>query len=243
MKKLLSIAFCAAAAFAASAETASTKLVTVGVIPVTLPAGQKNTIIAAAFTGIEGGELTIANVVKTTNLAQGDQILLFKDGGYTAWVLESDKKWAKTDTDFTIDSAGNTTITTGAETSTTLTAGQGLWIIRQDATSEANIAIYGKFIDAPKTTVAANTWTLIGNAGLKAFTTIPSAKGDKIITVSDGKLCTYAYNATQQKWYSQTVDNGNVAYTGWTPSLASGLGCWYYTTTEREISWTNVDAD
>lgn len=238
MKKLLSIAFCAAAAFAASAETASTTLLTVGVIPVTLPAGQNNTIIAAAFTGLEGGDLTIANVVKTTNLAAGDQILLFKDGGYTAWVLGDDKKWAKTEAAFTLDSAGNTTISTGAETSTTVTAGQGLWIIRKNATDAANIAIYGKFVDAPSTTTAEKKWNLVGNAGLKSKTITAGAKGDKIVTVVNGELREYNYVASKG-WYYQTFADGTRTVHDEDPVIAAGVGFWYYTQSAVTINWDN----
>lgn len=240
MKKLLSIAFCAAAAFAASAESASTALVTVGVIPVTLPAGQKNTIIAAAFTGLEGGELTIANVVKTTNLAQGDQILLFKDGGYTAWVLDADKKWQKTEANFTLDSAGNNIATTGAETTTTVTAGQGLWIVRKDATDAATIAIYGKFVDAPSTTVAAKTWTLVGNAGIKNLTISEGEKDMHIITVVDGKLREYNYSTKKKSWgYNATTDGGAQNVVWQSPSIAPGFGFWIKTPTEKTICFVN----
>lgn len=240
MKKLLSIAFCAAAAFAASAETASTALVTVGVIPVTLPAGQANTIIAAAFTGLEGGELTIANVVKTTNLAAGDQILLFKDGGYTAWVLGDDKKWNATDANFTLDSAGNTTVTTGAETSTTVTAGQGLWIVRKDATDAATIAIYGKFVDSPTTTVAANTWTLVGNAGIKDLTFSEGESRMQIITVVNGKLREYNYSTKKKSWwYNAATDGGDQDVKWESPTITPGFGFWIKTPTEKTIRFVN----
>lgn len=240
MKKLLSIAFCAAAAFAASAESATTALVTVGVIPVTLPAGQKNTIIAAAFTGLEDGKLTIANVVKTTNLAEGDQILLFKDGSYTAWVLDTDKKWQKTDANFTLDSAGDTTVTTGAETTTTVTAGQGLWIVRKDATDAATIAIYGKFIDAPITMVKADTWTLVGNAGIKDLTFSEGEKDMHIITVVNGNLREYNYSTKKKSWWYNAATDGGAQDVKWeSPTITPGFGFWIKTPSEKTISFVN----
>ena len=66
MKKLLSMAFCAAAVTTLAEDVT---VATVGVTAITLPKGQQNTIIAASFTELATGEnISIANIVKATNL-------------------------------------------------------------------------------------------------------------------------------------------------------------------------------
>lgn len=113
MKKLLSLAFCAAAtaAFAADEITLADE---VGVTMVTLPAGQTNTIIAVSFTDFDTGNVSISNLVKTTSLAAGDEILLYtaKDT-YSAWKLDANKVWQKAVKTYTVDGNGVATESVG----------------------------------------------------------------------------------------------------------------------------------
>ena len=253
MKKLLSIALCAAAitslADGTPAETTTTETTDlsfqVSVIPVTLPAGQANTIIAAAFDKLTGGDVDVANFVKTTNLAEGDQLLLFKDGSYTAWVLDSDKKWTKTDSTFTLGADGNVTVGTGTETSQTLTAGSGLWIIRKDAKDAATIAIFGATSDndADSYTLSAKAWNLVGNASVKELTFSDSnapSVGDRCVLVESGKLVEYTYESADKGWLYRTTELVDDSVIGGkvqkqtinyktTLTVAPGVGFWYYT--------------
>ena len=263
MKKLLSIALCAAAitSFAdeTQAETTTTETTDlsfqVSVIPVTLPAGQTNTIIAAAFDKLTGGDVDVANFVKTTNLAAGDQLLLFKNGSYTAWVLDSDKKWAKTTSTFTLGADGNVTVGTGTETSQTLTAGSGLWIIRKDAKDAATIAIFGATSDndADSYALSAKAWNLVGNASIKDLTFTDGnapAAGDRCVLVESGKLVEYTY-VSDKGWSYQTTEEVDVSVLNTKVlkqtvsyksvadfKIAPGVGFWYYTeSSNKKISF------
>lgn len=257
MKKLLSLALCAAAAatFAADEITLADEI---GVTVVALPAGQKETIIAASFGDLDTGDVSIANLVKTTNLAEGDEILLYtaKDT-YSAWKLDANKVWKKAAKTYTVGSDGVAVEAEGDDPkTTTATVGTGLWIVRKDATAEAKIAIYGKFTEGRTTTITANAWNLVGNAGLKPYVFSDGAAGDVLIVMKKGEndatRCQYTYDATNGWTYpgyttetvkimgkdrtvtKETPVKGN-------PSIAPGEGFWYYSTTGTTVSWKDAD--
>lgn len=249
MKKLLSIALCAAAITSFAADEA-VQIADVGVLSVTIPANQKNTIIAASFKDFSDStkDVSIADMVKTTNLAEGDKLLLFTGtkGTYTAWVLGSDGKWAAAEKTYTVDANGELVEGTGTSASTTVTAGTGLWIVRgaESAKSEAKIAIYGAYTSTVKsTTTTAGAWNLIGNPGLVSKTISTGTKGDYIIRIVDGKQRKYMYNATKNAWYYQTkaVVNNKVKTTSTYDALTiePGEGFWYYTRSAVTIDWTD----
>lgn len=243
MKKLLSMAFCAAAA-ATFAEDVT--VATVGVTAITLPAGQQNTIIAASFTELATGKnISIANIVKATNLAEGDKILLYTDKNtYSAWKLNANKEWEKADKTYTVGSDGQATESTGdAPETTTATIGTGLWIIRQDAEKPAKIALYGQYVSDKSTTTTAGAWNLVGNAGQAAFSSFEGAVGDQIVTVVNGALRTYNYKEGSGKgWYYVTKENNKGKNNYGAPSIAPGEGFWYYTKeSAKTFTWTDVN--
>ena len=253
MKKLLSIALCAAAITSFAADEA-VQIADVGVLSVTIPANQANTIIAASFKDLSDStkDVSIADMVKTTNLAAGDKLLLFTGSGtYTAWVLGSDGKWAAAEKTYTVNANGELVEGTGASASTTVTAGTGLWIVRgaESAKNEAKIAIYGAYTSAAKSTATtAGAWNLIGNPGLVAKTIKDGAATDAIIKVVNGANRTYHYNATKKTWYyeatgTKTVKNQTVRTSTTTdenPAIDPGQGFWYYTKDAVTISWTDT---
>ena len=248
MKKLLSIALCAAAITSFAADEA-VQIADVGVLSVTIPANQKNTIIAASFKNLSDStkDVSIADMVKTTNLAEGDKLLLFTGtkGTYTAWVLGSDGKWAAAEKTYTVDANGELVEGEGTPTSTTVTAGTGLWIVRESNTDKAaTIAIYGAYTSTAKsTTTTAGAWNLIGNPGLVSKTISTGTKGDYIIRIVDGKQRKYMYNATKNAWYYQTkaVVNNKVKTTSTYDALTiePGEGFWYYTQSAVTIEWAD----
>ena len=249
MKKLLSIALCAAAITSFAEDTTSTvTLADVGVLSVTIPANQTNTIIAASFKNLSDTtkDVSIADMIKTTNLAAGDKLLLFKGSGtYETWVLDSDGKWQAATKTYTVDANGKLVEGTGTPSSTTVTAGTGLWIVRESNTDKAaSIAIYGAYTsDAKSTTTTAKAWNLIGNPGLVAKTISTGTKGDYIIKIVNGKQRKYMYNTKKKAWYYQTkavVDNKVKTTSVYeSPAIASGEGFWYYTQSAVTIDWAD----
>lgn len=256
MKKLLSLALCAAAAttFAADEITLDDEI---GVIRVELADGQKNTIIAASFTDLaKDGNVSIANLVKTTNLEAGAQIIRYKaDGTHEAWNLTAAGEWESAAATVTQDADGETTTGTGDDpASATVTVGEGLWIVRgKTATPNAVIAIYGKYTEGRTSTITAGAWNLVGNAGLKPYTFTGGAKDDVLIVMKNG-----ANGATRRQY---TYDDTN----GWTypeyttkligsetvyvktakkenPTIAPGEGFWYYTKTKgKSVTWKDAE--
>ena len=251
MKKLLSLALCAAAAttFAADEITLDDEI---GVTMVTLPAGQKETIIAASFVDLDTGDVSIANLVKTTNLAEGDVILLYtaKDT-YSAWKLNADKAWEKAKKMYKVNSDGVAVESEGDDPkTTTATVGTGLWIVRKDATAAATIAIYGKYTEGRTSKLAANAWNLVGNAGLEPYTFTNGTAGDKLIAVQNGVRREYTHDGT--KWTYPTYTTVKKTFMGKemnvaketavaeNPTIAPGEGFWYHTDTATTVSWKDA---
>lgn len=232
MKKLLSIALCAAA-ITSFAEDASVEIADLGVTVVTIPAKQQNTIIAASFNDVAtpANGVSINNLIKTaTGLAENDQLMIIRNGSYQSWKWNG-TAWEKP-----------TTVGEGAsalDPTTTVTQGEGIWFIRSTAEGEeVKIVLYGAFVDSPSTTTTAKAWNLIGNAGLKAKTITDGAKGDKIVTVVDGALREYNY-VSSKGWYYQTFANGARTVHDEDPTVAAGVGFWYYTQSAVTIKWVN----
>lgn len=255
MKKLLSLAFCAAAAASFAAADEITLADEIGVIRIDLTPGQENTIIAASFKDLEtGGDISVANLVKTTNLEAGAQIIRYKaDGTHEAWILSESKTWEKAAAAITQGVDGETTTGTGDDpVSAATTVGEGLWIVRgKNATFNAVIALYGKFIAGRTSTVVANKWNLLGNAGTASYTFSKGTKGDELIVVDNGPLKRYQYG--DSGWFYETTETKTVTVNGrnWTkvekvshpenPTIAAGIGFWYRSATDMTLTWTDVD--
>lgn len=255
MKKLLSLAFCAAAAtsFAADEITLGDEI---GVIRIELANGQENTIIAASFKDLEtGGDISVANLVKTTNLETGAQIIRYKaDGTHEAWILTESKTWEKAAATLTQGADGETTTGTGDDPSTTApTVGEGLWIVRGDnPTGNAVIALYGKYSEGRTSSYVSEKWNLLGNAGTEAYTFTTGMVGDKVVVARDGALRQYEYDETKG-WYYPTYTTETVTILGnaqkvvsetkntENPNLAPGEGFWYYTKQPNgSLTWKDV---
>ena len=252
MKKLLSLALCAAAAttFAADEITLDDEI---GVTMVTLPAGQKETIIAASFVDLDMGDVSIANLVKTTGLAEGDEILLYtaKDT-YSAWKLNAGKAWEKAAKMYEVNADGVAVESDGDDPKTTTAkVGTGLWIVRKDATKAATIAIYGKYAANRTAEITAGAWNLVGNAGLKPYTFTGGTAGDKLIAVQNGARREYTYDGTKWTYSKHTTETVNfmgkdtviakeTAVEG-KPAIAPGEGFWYHTDTAKTVSWKDAE--
>lgn len=253
MKKLLSLAFCAAAAASFAAADEITLADEIGVIRIDLVNGQENTIIAASFKDLEtGGDISVANLVKTTNLEAGAQIIRYKaDGTHEAWILSESKTWEKAAAAITQGVDGETTTGTGDDpVSAATTVGEGLWIVRgKNATFNAVIALYGKYVTGRQSAYTAGVWNLIGNAGLKNHSFTTGTLGDEIIVVNHGPLRKYQYG--DAGWFYEDTTMEDVVKGGrtWkkvkkvnkteTPTIAPGIGFWYKPTASGTLTWAD----
>ena len=243
MKKILSIALCAAAV-SAFADPTETVLGQVGVTKITtkLPTA----IVAVSYGDLaltNGSGIVVSNVVKTTNLTVGDRLAIFKNGEYTTWTLalgeEDVKYWAKNDRAFFVDANGNQT--EGPVTSAsgiTAAVGTGIWLVRQKPTDDKGAIpfyIYGKPVDSEVSTAIAGKWTLLGNPKQAAAkpTITDMADGDTIqMPTERGMLNVYTYKEALKKW---TYWNEKVPEVTEAPEVPAGLGFWYVSTGEDSV--------
>lgn len=235
MKKLLSIALCAAAAAAFADE-----VISLGEVGVTkIETSTSNTIIAVSYQDLANGDVAISNLVKTTNLAVGDQMAVFNDGVYETWTLaegEGDapkpKYWAKNEKQYTLDGDGNLIVVDPSEASiVTKSVGTGLWII-QTGTPVQPIYLYGKPSAVATSTTVAGKWTLIGNplqvAATPVITDVDAT--DQIVAVgTNGKLKYFDYKEGKG-WR----DGAKVAM----PTFQPGIGCWVKSSSAKTVTWT-----
>lgn len=247
MKKILSIALCAAAV-SAFGETV-TVLGQVGVTAITN--SLSNTIIAVSYDDLAGGPgMVVSNLVKTTNLTKGDQLAVFNGGTgmggiYDTWVLAENANgalyWEKSDKTFTVEADGQLKEGTGtAASGITNAVGTGIWLVRQnpiDTNGNTNsFYIYGKPVSNPTSTTVAGNWTLIGNPkqeqiDLKDVSVKGVASGDLIVAIdANGKPQYYINNGT-----------GWIANIGGTATslgpIGAGMGVWIKTDAEATIQW------
>lgn len=238
MKKLLSIALCAAAV-SAFGETV-TELGQVGVTAIT--SSLQNTIVAVSYDDLAGGSgMVVSNLVKTTNLTAGDQLAIFNngtgtDGIYDTWVLTANANgslyWAKNAKTFTVEADGQLKEGTGtAASGITKAVGTGIWLCRATKpTASFTFYIYGKPVSDSVSDISADTWTLVGNPLQNTAVTentinVDGAQtGDQIVTVGEnGKLLYFAY----------------VKGKGWSglPDIGPGIGFWIWTKAATKIKW------
>lgn len=233
MKKLLSIALCATAAMSFAAT--EVEVASVGVTEITIPSGQQNTIIASSFNGLNGtdGGVTVEHLIKTaTGLADGDQLMLFRNGKYYTFNWSASTGSWSANTVVVSDSSSTTTFSVDTE----LTVGEGMWLIRNSTDGEVKLYLYGATPSSTTVTTTAGAWNLIGNPTESSYTITAGVKGDKIVTVVEGALREYNYVASKG-WYYQTFADGVRTVHDEDPTIAPGVGFWYYTQSEQTITW------
>lgn len=233
MKKLLSIALCAAATMA-FAEDVSVAVANVGVTRITIPANQKNTIIASSFNALGGEEgVTIEKLIRSaTGLAADDQLMIFKDNTYYSFKWNAtDQKW---EASTAITSAGTSTENTLLTSATTI--GQGIWFIRAatDLSSAVTLVLYGATPTTTNVATTAGAWNLIGNPTVNTYTFADDigTKGDQIVVVSNGALVNYVRKSTG--WYTTGSDGKTVKGK---PTVAAGFGIWYNPKSATSFNW------
>lgn len=234
MKKqiLAMMTLAAVSAFATGTETILGGAA-VSVIPITT--SQKVTAVAVPFLEMDdSGNVSVAHLVKTANLAAGDLLYVYQNGLYECWVLENNA-WTKQDKTFTVDGYGQLIEGKGEDAlDAKREVGTG-FLLKRGSASPVTFYVYGKPSTTTSMTLTANTKTLVGNWTMtsKAPTITNPTAGDAIVIPNDnlGMRCTY--NGT--KWYHIS---GNKPTEG-IPSIAAGTGFWYVTAagSTPTISW------
>lgn len=242
MKKILSIVFCAAAV-SVFGDTETQLGGEIGVAEVT--SSDKNTIVAVSYEDLDPSiksGIAVSNLVKTTNLTVGDQLVIYVDGEYSSWILAQEgdgkpKYWAKNEVTFMIKADGSSTEGTGLEASESIrTVGTGIWLVRNadyKPGTEFKFYLYGKPVSAPQTTIAGGAVNLVGNPTPNPVTLTEglegmlkgATKGDRIEVPGGtgilGRLV-YTYDGTQ--W--QTFGSDHKLTPG-LPTIPANQGFWY----------------
>lgn len=250
MKTILKWTACAACAVWAGASAfAATETVTgQNVIGLTTIKDDSRAYLplAAAYTGTGATELTVANIVQTATLAEGDELYAYDPDKkqYDVYTLGTDGKWTAVKT-VEVSASGKATETTSpAAADRVITRGRGFWIVRKGAASDAKpvrlvgdvpataatVTIPAAVDGKPSATLIGvpSDWTLNGNG---TDWTDKAAKGDKIRVLNeDGKAWReIVYDGT--KWIEgvqKVGENGAVTFEkNENPVLKGGYAVWY----------------
>ena len=249
MKTILKWTACAACAVwtGASASAATETVTGQNVIGLTTIKGDSRAYLplAAAYTGTGATELTVANIVQTATLAEGDELYAYdpERKQYDVYTLGTDGKWTVVKT-VEVSAPGKATETTSpAAADRVITRGRGFWIVRKGAASDAKpVRLVG---DVPATAATVTipaaaadgkpSATLIGVPSdwkLNETDKIENAaKGDTIRVLNeDGKAWReIVYDGTEWIEGVQKVgENGAVTFEkNENPVLKGGYAVWY----------------
>lgn len=249
MKTILKWTACAACAVwtGASASAATETVTGQNVIGLTTIKDDSRAYLplAAAYTGTGATELTVANIVQTATLAEGDELYAYdpERKQYDVYTLGKDGKWTAVKT-VEVSASGTATETTSpAAADRVITCGRGFWIVRKGAASDAKpVRLVG---DVPATAATVTIPAAVADGKPSAtLIGVPSdwklnetdkienaAKGDKIRVLNkDGKAWReIVYDGT--KWIEgiqKVGENGAVTFEkNENPVLKGGYAVWY----------------
>lgn len=239
MKKFLCGILCASAGAALAVES------TVATIEVReIDSKALNTIVAIPGLDLDGNDLAISNLVKTTkNLSDGDKLMVYHDQRYKTWELENGH-WAET-TDIFKSGDGVESATTGTPASDfRMKVGSGIWLSRNDSETNTPFYVYALRPDSMTSTIPAGKTMLVGNptTTTKAFSFSGCANGDKIyLPLLNRTPEEYTFDGTKEKWFRFSVSNGTISREDMesSPYIGGGVGFWYKSTGNSDVtlSW------
>ena len=249
MKTILKWTACAACAVwtGASASAATETVTGQNVIGLTTIKDDSRAYLplAAAYTGTGATELTVANIVQTATLAEGDELYAYdpEKKQYDVYTLGTDGKWTAVKT-VEVSASGTATETTTPEAANrVITCGRGFRIVRKaDASRAKAVRLVG---DVPATAATVTipaaadgkpSATLIGVPSdwelNKTARTDKAAKGDKIRVLNDNGTTwrEIVYDGTKWIEYKQKMDPTTKTITfkaNENPVLKGGYAVWY----------------
>ena len=248
MKMILKWTACAACAVwtGASASAATETVTGQNVIGLTTIKDDSRAYLplAAAYTGTGATELTVANIVQTATLTEGDELYAYDPElkKYDIYKLGTDGTWTAVKT-VEVSASGTATETTSpAAANRVITCGRGFWIVRKGAASDAkpvrlvgDVPATAATVTIPEAVDGKPSATLIGVPSdwelNKTDWTGKAVRKDKIRVLNeDGKAWReIVYDGT--KWIEgiQNVgENGTVTFTkNENPVLKGGYAVWY----------------
>lgn len=257
MKTILKWTACAACAVwtGASASAATETVTGQNVIGLTTIKDDSREYLplAAAYTGTGATGLTVANIVQTATLAEGDELYAYDptQKKYDVYTLGTDGNWTAVKT-VEVSASGKATETTSpAAADRVITRGRGFWIVRKGAASDAkpvrlvgDVPATAATVEIPAAADGKPSATLIGVPSdwklNETDWTDKAAKGDKIRVLNEGGKAwrEIVYDGTEWIEGIQKVDeNGTVTFEkNENPSLQGGYAVWYMRAGETPFS-------
>ena len=246
MKKFLPV-LSLVCAFAAQADDVVVSENIFGLMAV--DSGTANTIVATPWLSATGeGSVLVSNLVKTTNLSEGDKLYVINGNGasasYDGWQI-SGGNWAPIGK-YQVAANGTVSSVGGASASDrAIVRGQGVWLVRSDASKP--FYLYGEYSASSATTEIteagtqnAPKWYLVGNASTSAFEFNAAGKFSGTINAKDTiviptSAAPLVLTYTNNVWTGQAVSNYtdsvlgtiDVYYSVTTNSVPAGTGFWY----------------
>lgn len=248
MKTILKWTVCAACAVwtGASASAATETVTGQNVIGLTTIENDSRAYLplAAAYTGTGATELTVANIVQTATLAEGDELYAYDPNKkqYDVYTLGTDGKWTAVKT-VEVSASGTATETTSpAAADRVITRGRGFWIVRKaDASRAKPVRLVG---DVPATAATVTIPAAVDGKPSATLIGVPSdwklnetdwtdkpAKGDKIRVLNEDSEAWHEIVYDGTKWIEgiqKVGENGTVTFEkNENPSLKGGYAVWY----------------
>ena len=226
MKKtiLLSSLFAVGAAFATTVESGNA----VGVLDKQIKTSDaKQILISVPFLGYDGEAVKVAEMVKTSNLAEGSKLYVPDGGKYNTWKLNASGQW-EADKQVVIGTDGKPSSEgqSANQGAATVERGGAFWLepVFKAGTTDT-IFLLGQGVADDGQSTAVQGWNLIGNASVKPvqLADLPGSSYDQIIVQVDGKLRQYSY---QRGMWSYQAQNGS-RVTNDCVQIESGQGFWY----------------
>lgn len=248
MKTILKWTACAACAvWAGASASAATETVTgqnvIGLTTIEND-GRAYLPLAAAYTGTGATELTVANIVQTATLAEGDELYAYdpERKQYDVYTLGTDGKWTAVKT-VEVSASGTATETTSpAAADRVITCGRGFWIVRKGAASGAKaVRLVG---DVPETAATVTIPAAVDGKPSATLIGVPSdwklnetdwtgkaVRKDTIRVLNeDGEAWhEIVYDGTKWIEYRQEMDATKTitVTTDENPNLKGGYAVWY----------------
>ena len=248
MKTILKWTVCAACAvWAGASASAATETVTgQNVIGLTTIENDSRAYLplAAAYTGTGATELTVANVVQTATLAEGDELYAYDPNKkqYDVYTLGTDGKWTAVKT-VEVSVPGKAAETTSpAAADRVITRGRGFWIVRKaDASRAKSVRLVG---EVPATAATAAIPAAVDGKPSATLIGVPSdwklnetdwagkaVRKDTIRVLNEDGEAWHEIVYDGTKWIEgiqKVGENGTVTFEkNENPSLQGGYAVWY----------------
>lgn len=185
-------------------------------------------LVAVPFAGLDGAAIKVADVLASTELAEGDQLYAFdkENRRYNAWTY-SGTAWEPVET-LVADADGRFTAKGPVTEQTEIPAGTAVWLQRADATKP--VVLVGRKAETPAPEVGAG-WNLRCNAGVEKVAVSDLngvASGDIVIVPTAEAPIRYTKKDGEWGFYKETTNGEHigVAWTAEDAAIPAGQGFW-----------------